>query len=87
MKDEKVSSALAHWEHGEHDGIATESRRNRDGIPMDFSSEFCQDDILSQFRHGSVVIPSIPRIFHGSNGFLMQPGFLFLHVPSVLGPN
>ena len=25
VRDEKVSSALAHWKHGERDGIATES--------------------------------------------------------------
>ncbi len=36
VRDEKVSSALAYWEHGERDGITT-----------DFSSEFCQGDIPS----------------------------------------
>ena len=51
----------------------TELRWNHnriDGFPTDFSSEFCQGDIQSQFRCNSVVILSIPRIFHGSKGFL-----------------
>ncbi len=39
------------------------------------------------FQRNSSVIPPISRIFHGSNGFLMELGFLFLHVRSVLGPN
>ena len=33
---------------------ATESRRNRDGFPTDFLSEFCQGDIPSQLRRDSV---------------------------------
>ena len=79
VRDEKVSSALAHLEHRERDGI--------DVVATVFSSEFCQGDIPSQFSRNSVVIPSVPRIFYGSNGFLTEPGFLFLHLPSVLGSN
>ncbi len=30
--DEKVGSALAHWEHEERDGIETESRRISEGF-------------------------------------------------------
>ncbi len=65
------------------------TRRNHDGIdgfPTNFLSEFCQGDIPSQFRCNSVMILSMPRIFHWSNRFLMEPGFLFLYVASVLGP-
>ena len=29
----------------------------------------------------------IPWKIHGSYGFSMDPGFPFLHVPSMLGPN
>ena len=36
------------------------NRRNRDGFPTDWRS-----DIPSGFRRNSVVIPSIPWIFHG----------------------
>ena len=45
-----------------------------------FSSEFCQGDILSQFRCDSVD----STIFHGSDRFLMEPGFL-LHPASAMG--
>ena len=63
----------------------TESRRNHyeiDGFPTDFSSEFCQGDIPSQFRcdSDSTDFPWIQRIFDGTR-------VLFLHVPSLLGPN
>ena len=88
VQDEKVSSALAHWEHGKRNGImkkSTESRRISDGFPTDFSSEFCQSNIPSGFRRNSVVIPSIPWIFRGIDGITTEPGFLFLYVPSVLG--
>ncbi len=58
---------------------ATESRWNRDRFPTDFWSEFCQGVIPSGFRRNSVVIPSIISMES------TEPGFSFLHVPSVLG--
>ncbi len=71
-----------------------ESQRNRDGIldgidgiATDFRQIFCRSFVRVTFRRNSVVIPSIPRIFHESNGFLTEPGLLFLHVSSMLGPN
>ncbi len=81
--DEKVSLILAHYEHGKRDGIATESQRNHDGFPTEFSSELCQGDIPSEFRRDSVDSME----FHGIDGITTEPGFLFLPVPSVLGSN
>ncbi len=88
----KVSSALAHWEHGECDGIATEStesRWNRDGFPTDFFSGFRQGDIPLQFRHDSVDsmdFPWIQQIFeikylslnNHYNGYFKIKGQMFI---------
>ncbi len=57
VPDEKVSSALAYWEHGKRNGIAMESRRNRrnrDRFPTDFRQSFVRET----FRRDSVGIPS-----------------------------
>ncbi len=51
MRDEKVSSALAHWEHGKCDGIRTDFRRI-----------FRQSFVRMTFNRDSVLIPLIPRI-------------------------
>ena len=50
VRDEKVCSALAHWEHGIRDGIVTESWQNYDGTATDFWWFFRQSFVRVTFR-------------------------------------
>ena len=90
VQDEKVSLALAPWEHGEIKTLGPskicwiheksvelmESQRNRDGIATECHLDKTLTKNLSEIRHDSVAIPSILSQFHR-----------VFHVPSVLGPN
>ena len=69
-------------------------RRDSVGIPSKIRWSFVRmtfrrDSMENPWKIHGISMDSTenPWNFHGFDGFLTDSGFLFLHVPSLLGPN
>ncbi len=68
VRDGKVSSALAHWEHGKRDRITTELRRISDGFFARVLSGWHSVGIPSEFRRDSIDSMDFPWNRRNHNG-------------------